>query len=405
MPGASTTLAVVDNILKEVYEPKIRDQLQSEVITTKRLESTSEGVTSDVGGKYVVFPIRVRRNHGIGARLENEALPVPKSQGYKSARVSLAYLYGAASLTGQTLELAETNAQAFASTLQQEMDGLTQVLAKDMNRQVYGTSRGVLATITADAANTFTVDTTQYLELGMVIDVWDTTLVTPRVQLRNITAINTSTNVVTYDGADGSASVVATDVVTRNASQGKETIGLSQIVSASGILYNIDPATEPLWKSSVNSNGGVNRALSEGLMIKMVDDIRSVGGKTSVIFSNLGVRRSYFNLLVQQRRYSNTTEFEGGFKGLKFTTDTGDIPMVADFDCQPNRQYFINEKELKIYRENDWKFMDRDGSKWQRMMDSAGVYDAYQCMMYSYRQLGTHRRNSHGLISDLVEAS
>lgn len=403
MPGASTTLAVVDNILKEVYEGKIRDQLQSEVITTKRLEHTSEGITSDVGGKYVVFPIRVRRNHGIGARLENEALPAPKSQAFKSARVSLAYLYGSASLTGQTLELAESNEQAFASTLQTEMDGLAEVLGKDMNRQVYGTSRGVLATVTADGANTVTVDTAQYLELGMVIDIWDTTLVTPKVQARNITAINLATNVVTYDGADGTS--VATDVMTRNASQGKETIGLSQIVSAAGILYNIDPASEPLWKASVNSNGGVNRALSEGLMIKMVDDIRSAGGKTTVIFSNLGVRRSYFNLLVQQRRYSNTTEFEGGFKGLKFTTDTGDIPMVADFDCQPNRQYFVNEKELKIYREADWKFMDRDGSKWQRMMDSNGTYDAYQCTMYSYRQLGTHRRNSHGLISDLVEAS
>lgn len=403
MAGASTTLAVVDNILKEVYESKLRDQLQSEVVTLKRIESTSEGVTSDVGGKYVVFPIRVRRNHGIGARLENEALPAPKSQAYKSARVSLAYLYGAASLTGQTMELAQSNAQAFASSLQQELDGLKQVLVKDMNRQIYGTNRGVLATVTADGVNTVTVDTVQYLELGMVIDVWDTTLVTPKVQLRNITAINTTTLVVTYDGADGTA--VATDVLTRNASQGKETIGLSQIVSASGILYNIDPASEPVWKSVVNSNAGVNRALSEGLMIKMVDDIRTNGGSTSVIFSSLGVRRSYFNLLVQQRRYSNTQKFEGGFNGLAFTTDTGDIPMVADFDCQPNRQYFVNEKELKIYKENDWSFMNRDGSNWQRIMDSNGTYDAYQCMMYSYRQLGTHRRNSHGLISDLVEAS
>lgn len=401
MAGGVTTLTVVDNILKEIYEPQLRDQLQSETTTLKRIERTTEGVTNDVGGKYVVFPIRTRRNHGIGARNENDPLPEPQSQKYAAARVRLAYLYGAASLTGQTMELAKTNTQAFASALSQEMDGLKQTLVKDMNRQVYGTSRAVLATVTADGANTVTVDTVQYLELGMIIDVWDTTLVTPKVQTRTITAITGL--VVTYDGADGTA--IATDVLTRTASQGKETIGFAQIVSATGTLYNIDPTVEPVWKAVVNANGGTPRALSEGLMIKMIDDIRTNGGKTTVIFSSLGVRRSYFNLLVQQRRYNNTQTFEGGFNGLAFTTDTGDVPMVADYDCQPNRAYFINEKELKLYQEGDWSFMNRDGSNWQRVITSAGSFDAYQTMMYKYCQLGTHRRNSHGLLSDLIEAS
>lgn len=401
MAGASTTLTVVDSILKEIYEDRLRDQLQSDTITLKRVESTSEGVTSDVGGKYVVFPIRTRRNHGIGARNENEALPNPKSQKYAAARVRLAYLYGAASLTGQTMELADKNPQAFASALDQEMTGLRQTLAKDMNRQVYGTSLGSLASVTADGANTVTVDTTQYLELGMQIDVYDVTGVTPKFTNREITAINTTTKVVTYDGADGTAA--ATDIIVRAGSVNKETIGFKQIVSATGTLYNIDPTVEPVWKSVIDSPGA-DRALSEGLMIKMIDDIRTNGGKTTAIFTTLGVRRSYYQLLVQQRRYANTQDFTGGFKGLAFTTDWGDVPVMADFDCQPKRMYFINEKELKFYQEGDWSFMDRDGSKWQRIIDSAGSYDAYQTMMFKYCQLGTHRRNSHGLLGDITEA-
>lgn len=404
MPGASTTLTVVDQILKEVYEDRLRDQLQSDITTLKRIESTSEGVTNEVGGKYVTFPIRTRRNHGIGARLENEPLPAPKSQKYAVARVNLAYLYGAVSLTGQTMELAQKNFQAFASALQQELEGLRQTLAKDMNRQVYGTSSGILATITADAANQVTVASTQYLEVGMQIDIYAPDLTTVRASNREITAINTSTGVVTYDGADASASIVANDVLIRAGSRSRETIGFSQIVSDTGTLYNVNPATEPVWKSVVNNNGGANRALAEGLMIKMIDDIRTNGGKTSVIFSNMGTRRAYFNLLVQQRRYTNTQKFEGGFSGLAFTTDNGDVPMVADFDCQPNRMYFINEKELKLYQEGDWSFMNRDGSNWQRIIDANGSYDAYQAMMFKYCQLGTHRRNSHGLLSDLIEA-
>jgi hypothetical protein len=402
MAGGVTTMTVVDNLLKEVYEDRLRDQLQSDLITLKRVQSTSEGVTNEVGGKYVVFPIRTRRNHGIGARLENDPLPDPKSQKYASARVKLAYLYGAASLTGQTMELADKNFQAFASALQQELEGLRQTLSKDMNRQIYGTSTGVLASITADGANQVTVANPQYLEVGMQIDVYDVTGVTPKFQNREITALNTTTGVVTYDGADGTA--IATDIIVRAGSVLKETIGFSQIVSTTGVLYNIDPAVEPVWKSTVNSNAGVARALSEGLMIKMIDDIRTQGGTTSVIFTTLGVRRAYFNLLTQQRRYTDTKEFAGGFKGLAFATDNGDIPLISDYDCQPNRMYFINEKELKIYQEGDWSFMNRDGSNWQRIITSAGSFDAYQTMMFKYCQLGTHRRNSHGLISDVLEA-
>lgn len=393
------TLTTATNILKEIYEPKIQDQLQNELTTSKRLESTSEGVTSEVGGKYVVFPIHVKRNHGIGARLEMEQLPTAQNQGYASARVTLAYLYGAVRLSGQTMELAKTNAQAFASVLDQEMNGLREDVAKDMNRQVFGTSVGVLMTSTAAyAANTITTTNTQYMEVGMIVDIYDSTGVTLRATGRTVTAVNPNASIV-VDGA-AIAAGASGDIVVRQGNLNRETIGLSQIISDTGTLYNIDPAVEAKWKSTVNANAGTNRALSESLMIKMVDDIRSQGGKTTLISTTMGVRRSYFNLLVQQREYHNTTEFEGGFKGLKFTTDNGEIPVISDFDCQPNRMYFINEKALKYYRESDWSFMDRDGSRWQRVIG----FDAYDATLYTYRQLGCHRRNSQGVVRDITES-
>jgi hypothetical protein len=393
------TLTTATNILKEIYEPKIQDQLQNEMVTSKRLEQTSEGVTSEAGGKYVVFPVHVKRNHGIGARLEMEQLPTAQNQGYASARVSLAYLYGSVRLSGQTMELAKTNAQAFASVLDQEMEGLQTDVGKDMNRQVFGTSVGALGVATgAYTLVTIPMTNTQYMEVGMVVDIWDSTGVTNRGTARNVVSIIPGTS-ITVDGANMAAGATG-DIVTRTGSLNRETIGLQQIVSAAGVLYNIDPAVEAKWKSTVNSNSGVNRALSESLMIKTVDDVRTQGGKTTVISTTLGVRRSYFNLLVQQRQYNDTTEFEGGFRGLKFTTDNGDIPLISDLDCQPNKMYFLNEKVLKFYREADWGFMDRDGSKWQRVIG----FDAYDATLYSYRQLGCHRRNSQALVSDVTES-
>lgn len=393
------TLTTATNILKEIYEPRIREQLQNWLKTSKRIEQTSEGVTSEVGGKYVVFPVHVRRNSGIGARLEMEQLPTAGNQGYARAQVRLSYQYGSVRLSGQSMELAQSNFQAFASVLDEEVNGVQRDLAKDMNRQVYGTSVGVMATATgAGAGNTVPTTNTQYLEIGQVVDMYDATGATARFTNRKITAVVKDTS-FTVDGP-ALVGVVAGDILTRQGSLNREIIGFQQIVNDTGTLFDIDPTVEPLWKSVVNRNGGTNRALSEGLMIKMVDDVYTNGGNTTAIFTTLGVRRSYFNLLVQQRRYCDTKDFEGGFKGLAFTTDNGEIPVISDVDCQPNRMYFMNEKEMKIYRESDWAFMDRDGSKWQRVIG----FDAYDATLYKYCQLGTHRRNSHGLLADVTES-
>jgi hypothetical protein len=406
---ATTTLAVVDALLKEVYEPRLRDQLQSDTIALKRIERTSEGITNEVGGKYVTFPIRTRRNHGIGARAENTVLPAARSQRYAAARVSLAYLYGAAELTGQTMELADKNFQAFASAMEQEMSGLKQTLAKDMNRQTFGTNAGILATATGAGSTTTFVTTdadAQYLEVGMILDIFDTSaaglMTGGPFEITTLVSAGGNTT-VTYTGASGAATASG-DTLHREGSRNLETIGLKEIIDDTGTLYNINPATEPVWKSIDNNNGGTLRALSEGIMTKVADDVRKNGGKTTVIFTTPGVRRAYAALLQQQRRYINTVEFTGGFKGLEFVTDHGEIPLISDWDCQSNRMYFVNEDELKIYREAEWAFMNRDGSNWQRKITSAGNFDAYQTMMFSYRQLGTHRRNSHALLADITEA-
>ena len=400
---ATTTMAVVDGLLKEIYEEKLRDQLQSEILTLKRIERSTEGVTHEVGGKYVAFPIRVKRNHGIGARGENEPLPVARSNTYVQARVGLKNLYGALELTGQVFELADKDPQAFASALDQEVNGLREGLKKDGNRQVYGTNTGVLAV--AVTGNTTTMTNTnagalQYLEIGMIVDIIDSDGTTVNSSDAEISNINLSTGVVTFLAAV--TTIAVNDFLVRADSLGKEITGFAQIVQTTGEIYNVNPTTYPVWTGNVDASGG---ALSEGKMIEMNDAIRMRGGGTpTVIFTSLGVRRAYFKLLQQQRQFVNTQKFEGGFTGLAFTTDAGEIPLVSDYDCQTGRMYFINEKELKLYEASDWSFMNRDGSNWQRKITSAGNYDAYQATLYKYCELGTHRRNAHGVLTGLTEA-
>jgi hypothetical protein len=395
MPGA--TLATVDAILKEVYGPRIEEQLQDEVVALRRIERTSEGLVETPGGKYVNFPIRVKRNHGIGYRQEEGTLPTAGKQGYTEAIVPLRYGYGRVRLTGQTIELAEKNPQAFASAMDREMDGLKADITKDQNRIVYGPQNGELAVVDADGANTVTVENVQYLEVGMVIDiVTPGTGVLTDITNRTITAINETTKVVTYSGANGTAAV--DDILVRTGSFRNEPNGLRNVVDDGTVLHNIDPDEEPQWKSKVLGNSGNTRALSEGLMIQMADEIRRKGGKVSVIFTSLGVRRAYFNLLVQQRRYTDTKEFAGGFTGLPFNYGT-EIPVVEDVDCPPNRMFFLQESHMFMLQSKDWHWADDDGTvlKWVRDLD------AFEAVLRKYHEMGTNRRNAHGVIEDITE--
>jgi len=397
---ASATMTTLDAILKEVYGPRIETQLVDENVARKRIERTSDGVVETVGGKYVDFPIHVTRNTGIGWRREEEILPAAGRQGYAEVHVPLQYGYGRAKITGQVMELAETNVQAFASGLDQEMTRLKDDIAKDENRITYGDGNGLLASVTADGVNTVTVDNIQYLEIGMLIDIRTRSNGAAVISSRTIDAINETTKVVTYSGADAAAT--ATEGIYREGNYAggtrREPAGFDLIVSETLPLHGLDPALQPKWKATVRANGGTPRALSEGLMIELCDAVRTKGGKTSAIFTNLGVRRAYFNLLTQQRRYTDTKEYAGGFQGLPFNYGT-EVPVVEDVDCKPNRMYFIDEDKIKIFRSKEWHWADKDGSIFKWVHD----YDIWEALIKSYYEFGTVRRNAQGALMDLIE--
>ena len=390
------TMTTVNALLKEVYGPRIVDQQENEVTLTKRIEKTSKGTTSDAGGKYVKFPLKTRRNAGIGYRNELEQLQNPGQQGYNSVTVGLKYGYGRVHISGPTMSLAKENFQAFANALTEEMDGLKNDIVKDTNRILWGLGNGVLATVDTNhgAVNTFSVgtdkDALKYLDMDMQIDICDAGG-TVQASNRKITAINYATGDFTFDGAAVDPAVGW--VITRHGNYGKEPNGLQSLVKSTGSLFGLDPAVEPLW-ASVEDTGVGN--LSEARMIKMCDDLVSNGGRPSVIFSDLGSRRAYFNLLTTQRRFTGTKTFDGGFQGLTFSYDT-DIPVVTDIDAPAGNMWFLREEDFKLYRREPWSWEDMDGNIWKWVTN----YDAWEALMKQYWEFALERRNTQGRMSGI----
>lgn len=396
MANTGALMSTVNDITKEIYQGRIREQLQSEIIGLKRIESSSDGIESTVGGKYVTFPLRVRRNQGIGYRAENTQLQPAGQQGYASVRVGLKYGYGRIRVTGQVMKLARTNPQAFANAMDKEMSGLKEDIRKDSARIFYGDGTGTIAVVVSGTHAALVLDSVQYVQVGMVVDVVTSGTSTVTVSQTEITSVNKATNTVTLDKSyTGSAG----DYIVRYGNVDLEPQGLGSIVSDSGELFNLDPANEPEWKSVVNDNGGTGRALSESLMITLVDDVRVNGGKSSLILTSLGVRRAYFELLTQQRRFTDTKTFPGGYIGLPFNSGR-EIPVVEDVDCPPSTMYFLDESTFTVYREEPWSWMDADGDIWKWVVD----YDAWEAVLCQYWELGVDRRNANGVLKDINEA-
>jgi hypothetical protein len=419
------TLNTVNALTKEMYQGKLREQLQSEVIGLKRIERSGAGITSEIGGKYVTFPIRVSRNAGIGYREENGTLQDPGTQGYKRINIGLKYGYGRIRISGQTMELAESNPQSFASALDREMSGLKDDIAKDSARIFYGDGLGTMATVRAvKSTSTIPVYDAQnfFGQIGAQISVVrpsstpgtdgptydpDTNYLNTPLGLGTATVISTAVltvsaidttpgaNTITVSNSTGDLGTIADgDILVRYGNYRNEPFGLSALVNTTK-MFNLD---DPIWRSVMNGNSGTNRPLSEGLMIKMTDDIRINGGSTSLILTSLGVRRAYFALLTQQRRYSNTKEFAGGLTGLAFNNGR-EIPIVEDVDAPKNKMWFLNEGDFRVYRDKDWSWLDTDGGIWKWVQNK----DAFEAVLKQYWQIACERRNSQGLLYDVSE--
>jgi hypothetical protein len=79
------------------------------------------------------------------------------------------------------------------------------------------------------------------------------------------------------------------------------------------------------------------------------------------------------------------------------------VPAVADVDAPLGTQWYINEDALTFYRDEEWDWLDRDGSMFKQVRDATGDYDAWYARLVERHELGTDRRNTHGKIVDIIE--
>lgn len=404
------TRTTADPVLKEFYLPLIRQILNNKVFLLSQVEQNSE----DIEGRRAVLAINVARNTGVGARAEYGTLPVAGQQGYAEERVTLKYNYGRIELSGPAIRSTQSDRGSFTRAIQSETQGITRDLRNDVNRQLYGDGTGMVGTLAAAASgNTATLlnptpTQLRQLTVGMRVDIGTSANPTATAANRTITGVNTTAGTFTFDGA--AVAITVNDRVTRAGSGGsgaaqKEMTGLTAQIANTGVLWNIDPATVPDWKSYVDDPGGAARAVSEDMFIKAQMEVGiNSAEEINLWITDAGVHRNVAKLLTSLKRFPTTLELKGGYTGLDMSSvsqaDDGSTTVVMRYekDCPTGVAFGLCTRRFQFYRMSDWEFMEEDGAVLSRVPNT----DAYEGTLFLYAELATDARNAHARIGTLA---
>lgn len=419
MPASTS---VVDAILRDDYRD-YREQLNQKAFLLAQVERKKDTVT----GRVARHSIHTGRSGGIGARAEGADLPTADQQRHNTVPVPVRTQTARIQLTVQLMKMATGEPGSFIDALESEMS-IDNDLMKDVNRQLYGTSNGVMATCGTTAAST----TVQLLAastsaaqmrqfyVGRVVDIGTVASPTTVATTRTISAVNPTSKTITISGAavsTTSGTHFIFNTLSGGASDNSGTIndgqiemtGLQSAVLSTGVLHTLNASTVPVWAAQEYSNSGTARPFPEATLdLALLENQTISGSSIDTLLSGNGVFVAGKSVLSGYQRNIDKMTFKGGFQGIVWSTpgtsgvDGKDIGWFADGDCPVNSLYGLTTDSMVLHQVNEgWEWMDEDGAILSRVANKL----AYEAALFTMMDVAYTQRNSNFVIKDILEAS
>lgn len=387
---ATQTLTTADAILKDLYVGPIVEQLNQKTYMLDRVQRDVDSL--DHTGRRAIIPVHSGRNRGRGSRGDGGTLPSAGYQSWQDAIVSIKYhLYGI-QLTDMAIEATKSNEGAFVSLLEAETKGVAQDMKKDINRQVYGTGDGLLATCASCSTATFTVDSVQYLQVGDPVDivVKSSGATSAGVVSTSITARSaTNKTITTADAPATAGSIDNTYGVYLAGSRSKEMDGLRNIVSSSRTLHSINSSTagNEFWNSTVVDVGSSATATSlagESVFEQLADSVGSSGnGEVETFITTRGIRRRLADQYQSQKRYNDAqaVNVHGGYTAIM----VNEIPVIADDEAPKGYVWGLNTGSFRWFQQAGPTWLEsKDGTVFQLQPNAAGTSATYNAVWLAW---------------------
>lgn len=403
------TLATADAILKDLYYPRIIEQLNWKTYMLDQIQRDSDHI--DAQGRRAIIPVESQGNESPGSMPDAGTLVTPQIDLEQDAIVAIKYHDGAISISDALVKQATGNNNgAFVNKLARSTENLAKSMRKNLNRQVFGTgAAGTLAVLSSSpsAATTFTVVQEQYLRVGMKIDVLNISTGAAGTAGVTITGINRTTNTVTV-----SAAVTATTTtfgVFKEGSYGYEMEGgLQNATGTSRTLHSINSATagNEFWNG--NRVAASSAVAGEGLFEQLADNIGANGqGEVEVFLTTRGIRRRLADTYQSTKRFTNAqaVEIHGGYTAIF----VNEIPVIVDDDV-PKGWVFALQNDAFLWAEVDppgFLTDPNNGTAWHLAMGSTlGTRKAaWEAWFTWYAALACIAPNRIGAIPDAQDES
>jgi hypothetical protein len=400
---ATETLATADAILKDLYRGPVTELVNYKTYMLDMIERDAESI--DMTGRRAIFPLHIAMNQSGTSITDGGTLPVAGTDTEVDAIVAIRYHAEGLELTDQLIKQAKGNEGAFINILDDRTKRMGKALRKKMNVQVFGDGTGVLATLASSpaAATTFTVDSTQYLQIGQVIDVLTKSTGAGTAVGVKITAINRTTKVVTVSAAI--TATTTTDGVYLNGSRNIVSDGLRNISGQSRTLHGLDSsvAGNEIWNGQRRAASGA--VAGEGLFEQLADDAGATGdGEIDLFLTSRGIKRRLADTYQSTKRFNDAkaVEIHGGYTAIM----VNEIPVVADDDVPKGWAFALNKSAFKWAQidDPDW-LKSEDGTVWHLANGSvAGTKRAaWQAWFVWYAALACLKPNIIGAIPDAAD--
>ena len=172
-------------------------------------------------------------------------------------------------------------------------------------------------------------------------------------------------------------------------------VGLLLGVKASGTYGSIAPADLAHWVSYVDSNAAVNRALTQAILDKAMDQATEGDQIPNLGICNKAVFSKVRGLLATYQRTTREDSLGSlGHKGHVLVYNGSDI--VVDNLCPSNTFYWINQNFAKLH-------VHKDNNMRVQKISDLETADAQLHRMFLYGAFIVSERNKNSKIEDITE--
>jgi len=399
------TISQISALLEKLILPTIQDQLFNKTVLLKYFKKNVDGVTFNNDKIYITA---LTSGHSwVGFTGATGAITVGKSTDQQMV-VRSKYGYGSHIIWDSAIQTAKGKPGAIINLVKKLGKDLEKEFKKSLNRQLFGDGKGTLTQINGagSATATHTVNSTRFLRVGQVLEVGTTTEIEAwTADEVTVATINSATS-VTFTSPITTANndkIIIKGVYNATDSQYEELDGLTNLVSNNTVdawssFQGIPRATNDWANSYVDATSAI---LTEAQIVDLVSNVAEFGD-TDLIITTVALRNKYSSLLQAQKRFMNTVDMKGWFKGLEVSVGEQPIPMVADYDCPAWNLFALDTETFSLAELNKLQYL-ADGS-WAIMTN---VYDvngkripAFQTTMKFYGNLVCTNPRANGKLTN-----